>query len=455
MKNAMNRRQFLSSAAVIGAAGTVGAGSVLTACSGSPSSSLTPLIPADQLYIPSLTDKAIDGQPLRAGVIGCGGRGSGAAMNFLAAADNLTITALCDTFQDRVSDLQGKLKEKGVEVPDANCFVGFDGYQQVINSPDVDVVIMATPPVFRPLHFKACVDAGKHCFIEKPLAVDPVGARMVLTAARQAEAKGLCVVTGTQRHHQRSYVEAYQQVQAGLMGEITGGTVYWNQNMLWYRTKEAAWSNMEWMIRDWVNWTWLSGDHIVEQHVHNIDVFTWFSGKKPVSAIGFGSRQRRLTGDQFDNFSVDFTYEGGIHVHSMCRQIDGCAGNVSEFIQGSKGSFNSADMTIRDLAGNILWQYDKESEKQFQQNDPYTLEHVNWITHIRSGKPINQAEETTISCLTAIMGRESAYTGKLVTWDEVMGSEMSLMPENPAMDNQIDPASFKVPVPGSEPRTRS
>ena len=457
MRNTLNRRQFLSSAAIISAAGATGAGSLLTSCSGgSKTQELIPLKPADQLYIPTLTDKAADGKPLRAGVIGCGGRGSGATMNFLAAADNLTISALCDTFQDKLDNLKGQLKEKkGIEVADANCFVGFDGFQKLIDCPDVDVVIMATPPVFRPLHFKACVDAGKHCFIEKPIAVDPVGARIILTAAKQAEAKGLCVVTGTQRHHQRSYVEAYKQVQSGLIGEITGANVYWNQNMLWYRTKEAAWTNMEWMIRDWVNWTWLSGDHIVEQHVHNIDVFTWFSGKKPVKAVAFGSRQRRLTGNQYDNFSVDFTYEGGIHVHSMCRQIDGCAGNVSEFIQGSKGSFDSSDMTIRDLAGNILWQYDKETEKQFQQNDPYTLEHVNWITHIRSGQPICQAEETANSCIAAVMGRESAYTGKEVTWDEMMSSAMDLMPAELAMDNAIDPASFKVPVPGSEPKAKA
>lgn len=213
----------------------------------------------------------------------------------------------------------------------------------------MDVVIIATPPLFRPEHFKYATEKGKHSFLEKPICVDPTGYRTIVATSKQATAKGLCVVTGTQRHHQRSYVESYKKIMEGTIGEITGGTVYWNQGMLWYKERQAGWSDCEWMIKDWVNWKWLSGDHIVEQHVHNIDVFTWFSGLKPVKAVAFGSRQRRLTGDQYDNFSVDFTMENGIHLHSMCRQIDGCATNVSEFIQGTKGSWDSSTMEIKDL----------------------------------------------------------------------------------------------------------
>ncbi len=204
---------------------------------------------------------------------------------------------------------------------------------------------------------------------------------------------------------------------------------------------------MEWMIRDWVNWTWLSGDHIVEQHVHNIDIFNWFTGKKPISAVGFGARQRRITGDQYDMFSVDYIYEGGIHMHSMCRQIDGCEDNTSEFIQGTKGTWSSNGV-IRDLKGNELWKYDWEKEKtDFQQRDPYVLEHVNWINCIRDKKPFSQAEETAISTMTAIMGRISAYTGAKVTWDNVMGSDMNLMPEKLELAN-VDISKYTVPVPG-------
>lgn len=442
--NNQSRREFLSNAALL----TLGAGTILSAC-GEKKDQLVPLKPADQLYIPTLTDKAVDGAPLKAGLVGCGGRGRGAVYNFLDAADNVTIVALGDVFEDRVKGFQKELKDnKQIDIPDANCFVGFDAYKKVMDT-DIDVVLVATPPVFRPEHFKYAVEKGKHAFLEKPIAVDAVGYRTLIAAAKQAATKGLCCVTGTQRHHQRCYVESYKQVQAGLIGEITGGNVYWNQNMLWYRTRENGWSDMEWMIKDWVNWKWLSGDHIVEQHVHNIDVFNWFYGKKPIKATAFGARHRRITGDQYDMFSVDFEYEGGIHMHSMCRQIDGCNNNVSEFIQGTKGSWNSADMKIRDLQGNVIWEYDWEKEKtDWKQNDPYTLEHVNLITCIRNKKPICQVEETAISSLCAVMGREAAYTGQEVTWDQISSSELNYMPAKLEMSN-VDMSAYTVPVPGS------
>ena len=449
--NKLNRRQFLGSAALLGAAttvGTIGSGAVLSSC-GEKKSQYTPLRPANEVYIPTLTDKAVDGQALKAGVIGCGGRASGAAMDFLNAAENVTIIALGDVFPDRVQDLRENLKkEKNIEVAEDMCFVGFDAYKKVIDS-GVDVVIIATPPVFRPEHCQYAVEKGKHAFLEKPIAVDATGYRKLMAAAKQAKAKGLSIITGTQRHHERAYVESYKKIQEGLIGEITGGNVYWNQPQLWYKERQPGWSDTEWMIRDWVNWTWLSGDHIVEQHVHNIDVFNWFIGKKPIKCVGFGSRQRRKTGDQYDNFSVDFIYENDVHLHSMCRQIDGCANNVSEFIQGTKGSWNSNDMTIRDLQGNIIWQFDREAEKQnFKQTNPYVLEHVNWITSIRNKQPICQVEETAISSLCGIMGRESAYTGQEVTWEQISASDQNLLPSeltlgpNPAVN-------VKIPVPGS------
>lgn len=451
-ENSISRRSFLKSSAMAGALGAIGTGSaasVLTSCDGgSKANALKPLKEPGTYYVPELPDLATDGQELKAGVIGCGGRGSGAAFNFLNAANGVTIVALGDTFQERVDELAGKLKsEKNIDIPADKRFVGLDAYKQVIDS-GVDVVIIATPPVFRPVHFQYATEKGKHSFLEKPICVDPVGYRTIMATAKQADAKNLRVITGTQRHHQRPYVESYKKVMEGMIGEITGGIVYWNQNMLWFRERQKDWSDCEYMIKDWVNWKWLSGDHIVEQHVHNIDVFTWFSGLKPVKAVGFGSRQRRVTGDQYDNFSIDFTMENGIHVQSMSRQIDGCVNNVSEFIQGTKGSWDSSTMEIKDLAGNVVWKYDYEAEKaNFKQTDPYTLEHVNWINSIRGNKPLQQASETAVANMAAIMGRESAYTGAETTWDAMTASPLDYTPKDLNL-GKMDMSTFTVPVPG-------
>lgn len=451
-ENSISRRSFLKSSAMAGALGAIGTGSaasVLTSCDGgSKANALKPLKEPGTYYVPELPDLATDGQELKAGVIGCGGRGSGAAFNFLNAANGVTIVALGDTFQERVDELADKLKkDKNIDIPADKRFVGLDAYKQVIDS-GVDVVIIATPPVFRPVHFQYATEKGKHSFLEKPICVDPVGYRTIMATAKQADAKNLRVITGTQRHHQRPYVESYKKVMEGMIGEITGGTVYWNQNMLWFRERQKDWNDCEYMIKDWVNWKWLSGDHIVEQHVHNIDVFTWFSGLKPVKAVGFGSRHRRVTGDQYDNFSIDFTMENGIHMHSMCRQIDGCVNNVSEFIQGTKGSWDSSTMEIKDLAGNVIWKYDYEAEKaNFKQTDPYTLEHVNWINSIRGNKPLQQASETAVSNMAAIMGRESAYTGAETTWDAMTASPLDYTPKDLNL-GKMDMSTFTVPIPG-------
>ena len=445
--NKMSRKDFLSLSAVAGVSTLVGSSTLMTSCS-EKAPQYTPLKQLEGAYIPVLNDMADDGKELKAGVIGCGGRGSGAIVNLLTAANGIKVVALGDTFADRLEGLKKNLAEKHNQVvPDANCFVGFDAYKKVIDS-GVDMVIIATPPVFRPVHFQYATEKGVHSFLEKPIAVDPKGYRMIMATAKQAQAKGLSVVTGTQRHHQRPYVEAFQQIQAGLIGEITGGNVYWNQGMLWYKEREKGWSDMEWMIRDWVNWKWLSGDHIVEQHVHNIDVFLWFSGLKPVKATGVGARHRRITGDQYDQFSIDFEMENGIHLHSMCRQIDGCSNNVSEFIQGTKGSWNSADHEIKDLAGNVIWKFDAEAEKAAHtQTNPYVLEHVDWVNHIRKGTTHDEATECAISCLAGVMGREAAYTGNTVTWDEISASNLDYMPEKLEL-GKMDMSDYVVMVTG-------
>ena len=446
-KNKMSRKDFLSLSAMAGVTGLVGSSSLLTSC-GEKGPVYTPLKEAGTYYIPVLNDKADDGKELKAGVIGCGGRGSGAIFDLLAAANGIKVVALGDTFADRLNGLKDRLAKANQVVADDKCFVGFDAYKKVIDS-GVDMVVIATPPSFRPIHFQYATEKGVHSFLEKPIAVDPKGYRMIMATAKQAQAKGLSVVTGTQRHHQRPYVEAFQKIQEGMIGEITGGNVYWNQSQLWFRNRDKAWTDTETMIRDWVNWKWLSGDHIVEQHVHNIDVFLWMSGLKPVKATAFGGRHRRVTGDQYDMFSVDFEMENGSHLHSMCRQINGCANNVGEFIQGTKGSWNSYTHEIKDLAGNVVWKYDEEAAKaQYQQHNPYVLEHVDWVNHIRKGTAHDEATQCAISCLAAVMGRESAYSGASVTWDEASKSAQDYMAEFKHEYGKQDMDKCVVMVPG-------
>ena len=436
-----SRRKFLTNAAALSAAGVIGV-NMLSSCSGPKKSNIS-------LVIPPMLEKAPDGIPLKAGLIGCGGRGSGAMIDFLNAGPNLTIHAMGDVFQDRVEECRVKLKnEKNMEIADENAFVGFDAYEKVIDS-GVDVVILATPPHFRPAHFEAAVQAGKHIFLEKPVAVDPAGIRSIMASGKKAEAMGLKIAAGTQRRHQHDYLEVYKQVMNGAIGQITSANCYWNQNKLWHRNPQANWSEMEFMIRDWVNWLWLSGDHIVEQHVHNIDVVNWFTNSHPVKAVGFGSRQRRVTGDQYDNFSVDFVYPDGMHLHSMCRQINGTVNNVSEFLVGTNGKTNCAN-TIWDLNGEktFAYQYPSEDNGQKPNNSPYLQEHVNLVTCIRKNIPINETEGIAISNMTAIMGRISAYTGKETTWDEMMNSGMKLGPSTYIMGEVGIVGTATVAVPG-------
>ncbi|MCK5137597.1 MAG: Gfo/Idh/MocA family oxidoreductase [Bacteroidales bacterium] len=443
MGNKTSRRKFLGNTAAIGAIGAIGASQLIKACS--------PDKKPAEVEIPPMLDTAPDGQPLKAGVIGCGGRGTGAAFNFLNAGPNLSINAVADLFQDRVDGFRKKIKEeKGVELNDANCFVGFDAYKRLLET-DVDVVILATPPYFRPEQFQASIEARKHVFMEKPVSVDPVGTRAVMAASKQAEAAGLCVVTGTQRRHSIDYINVYSRVKAGHIGTLVASNVYWNQAKLWHREKQPAWTEMEYMIRDWVNWTWLSGDHILEQHIHNIDVSNWFFGKFPTDAVGVGSRQRRITGDCYDNFSVDFVYEGDAHMHSMCRQINDCDFRIGQTVRGTEGFTNCS---------NIIWNTDEsiQYEHKFPVDENGEIirvsaqdqEHIDLVAAIRNGEQIVQAEETAKSCLTAIMGREAAYTGKKVTWDEMMSSGLKLGPEG---ELKLGPVDMKavIPVPGSAP----
>jgi predicted dehydrogenase len=448
--NQFSRRKFLASAAAVGAAGTMGVGTLSSCAVGGEKSGVAGAydwVPSEYKFPPMLVT-APEGKALTAGIIGCGGRGSGAAINFLDAGPGLSIIALGDTFQDKVDSCREKIKtEKGQEVPVENCFVGFDAYQKVIDS-GADIIILATPPKFRPEHFEAAVKARKHVFMEKPVAVDPAGIRQVMAAAKMADSMGLKVVTGTQRRHQHNYINLYKEIQNNGIGKIVSANVYWNGGKLWHRDNNPSWSEMEWMIRDWVNWCWLSGDHIVEQHVHNLDVAMWFFGEHPIKANGFGSRQRRPTGDQFDNFSIDYTFGDGRQMHSMCRQINGCSNGVYEVFHGTKAiaKTDGKDPMIVDVAGNPLFTAEKS------ETSPYVQEHINLVTCIRQDIPWNQAEETAISNMVALMGRVSAYTGKVVTYDEMMNSDMKLGPDTYIMGNIGYIEKATVPVPGTYER---
>jgi predicted dehydrogenase len=391
------------------------------------------------------------GKKLRAGLVGCGARGTGAAINFISAGPDLEIIALADIFQDKIDACRERFASFKLPIDAKNCFAGFDGYKKLMALPDVDVVILATPPHFRPLHFLEAVKNNKHAFLEKPVAVDPVGIRSVITTAKKAEALGLCVVTGTQRRHQADYIETYKQVASGAIGTITSAKAFWNQDHVWFRLREEGWDDMTYMIRNWNNFCWLCGDHILDTHVHNIDVINWFLGKHPEKAIGYGGRARRVTGDQYDFFSVDFDYGNGVSSHSMCRQIDSCANGTGELVMGTEGYTNCQD-TIWDLKGNIKWEYpypvDENGNKtKSLKIPPYVQEHMHLVYAIRTGNYVNEAERTAISTLTAIMGRTAAYTGRLITWDEIFKSDMHLGPSKTDF-GPVDMV-FETPVPGT------
>ncbi len=440
-KDGPSRREFIETVGLIGAAGAMGA--MVAGCGGVGEQY------ADYPW-PPLLDQAPDGPVLRAGLIGCGGRGTGAARDFLSAGPNLEIVALADCFRDRVDSCRETLREEeAVEVPDEFCFDGFDAYERLLET-EIDLVLTATPPYFRPEHFEACVDARKHVFMEKPVAVDPVGARSVMASARTADGLGLSVVTGTQRRHQANYLETFRRITRGAIGDIVSANCYWNGQVPWWRERQSDWSDMEYMVRDWVNWTWLSGDHIVEQHVHNLDAISWFLGDAyPEKAVGVGGRWRRPSGDQYDFFGIDFTFENDVHVHSMCRQIAGCTNNVSEFVRGSEGYTNCVDKIWRP-DGTLSWEYpyelDEEGEKVRPR--PYRQEHVDLVTAIRTNSPVNEANRTAVSTLIAIMGRISCYTGQEVTWEEMMESGLKLGPDRVAL-GPSDLVRAVVPVPGT------
>jgi predicted dehydrogenase len=349
---------------------------------------------------------------IRVALIGCGGRGNGALNDSLNAGKHIgremEVVATSDWFKHKAENTG---KRRGV--PSERCFGGANGYKELLKT-NADVVLIATSPNFRPVHFEAAIKAGKSVFMEKPVAVDPPGGRRIIEAGELAKRKGLGVVAGTQRRHQRGYRRNAYAIKHGAIGKILGGCVYWCGGALWYRRRNQDESDADYMVRNWVSFTGMSGDHIVEQHVHNLDVANWFIGHPPVSALGFGGRARRQTGDQFDFHSLDLDYGDGCRIHSMCRQINGTDGGVKEFFAGTEGttsgggglrSTNEKNIKIPDFP---------------EHNGPYCQEHVDLLNSILEGKPLNEARNVAEATLTAIMGRISTYSGKLIRWRDMM-----------------------------------
>lgn len=363
---------------------------------------------------------------IRVGVIGCGGRGTGATIDCLNADPAVEIVAMGDLFQDRLDGSLNRIKKDfgdRVKVTPETMFTGFDNYKKVCALDNVDLIVTATPPGFRPIHLKEAIEKGKHVFMEKPVAVDPMGIRSVIASSKLAEQKGLGIVAGTQRRHQLGYIETMKRIQDGAIGEIVGGQCYWNMGGLWVKEQTAGMSDMEWQCRNWLYFTWLSGDHIVEQHVHNIDVINWAIGSVPKNVMAMGGRQVRTDakfGNIFDHFAVEFEYENGARIMSMCRQTPGCNDRVSERVVGTKGTSNCSGK----IWGANEYSYDGPNE------NPYVLEHRDLINSIRAGKPLNEGKRVAESTMCAILGRMSAYTGKAISWKWAMNaSKLDLSPE--------------------------
>jgi myo-inositol 2-dehydrogenase/D-chiro-inositol 1-dehydrogenase len=381
--------------------------------------------------------------PIRVGVIGCGGRGTGAVLNALqvatdvvypargyhtenvangarVGAEGVEVVALADLFPDRLAQCRAQLKKVDVEVADDACSTGFDAYRKLLAREDVNYVILACPPHFRPAHLQAAVKAGKNVFMEKPIAVDATGVRTVLEAGRTAAKKGLGVVAGTQRRHDARFVDTIQRLHDGAVGEIRTCRAYWNGGLVWVVEREKGWSDLEWQLRNWVYNIWVSGDHIVEQHLHSLDVANWVLGAHPVSARGMGGRQVHdspLYGNAYDHFAVEYEYPNGVRMFSQCRQMNGCDNLVATLVEGPSGSANCQG-EIWNADGESVWKFENRNPP-----NPYEQEHVDLIRSIRAGQPLNEAEAVAWSTLTGIMGRESAYSGKVITWEEALGSK--------------------------------
>ncbi len=381
---------------------------------------------------------------IRVGLIGCGGRGTGAAGNVLKAAPGVRIVAMADAFQDRLDKSRQALLQQHpdtAKVADDHCFVGLDAYKQLLQT-DVNYVILATPPGFRPIHIKAALEAGKNVFAEKPCAVDGAGVRACLAMADEPTKRGLAMVAGTQYRHFEPYIQSMQRLHDGAIGTILHARAYYNTNELWLHERQPSWSDLENQIRNWLYYTWLSGDHIVEQFIHNLDAINWAYQAHPLKAIATGGRLVRTApeyGQIYDHFAVSYEYPNGAFCTAMCRQQNGTQKRVTNEFTGSDGS--AVVLPTYSITGKTSWKYERKDEPP----DMYVQEHTDMIESIRSGKPLNELKQVAESSLTAIMGRMSAYTGKDVTWEEALNDPNALMPDHLEWGPMPTPA---VPIPG-------
>ena len=370
---------------------------------------------------------------------------------------NVELVALCDAFENRLEDsynailneLDGEIE---VNIKDKNKFVGFDGYKKAIDL--ADVVILATPPGFRPDHFKYAVERSKHVFMEKPVATDAHGVRKVLEAAKLVKEKKINVVVGLQRRYQLSYLDIFKQVKRGIIGKIISGTVRWNNSGVWVNKRKPGQSELEYQMRNWYYFNWLCGDHIVEQHIHNLDVANWFLGEHPVTAQGMGGREVRKGidhGEIFDHHYVEFKYPSGAVIHSQCRHQPGTVRNVNEVLVGTKGVVKLSGngvVKINDHNGNLLHSYDPKNDIS-----PYQIEHNKLFKSIRTGGQIDDTEIGATATMTAIMGRMATYSGKLIEWDKAINTDDNLVPENISWNSKPpvlpdNNGRYKIPIPG-------
>jgi predicted dehydrogenase len=380
---------------------------------------------------------AAAGDTIKVGLVGCGGRGTGAAGDCLDADPAVKLVAVGDTFQDRADGAIRALKRDHKDRIDVEgrTFIGLDAYEKVIAN--CDLVILATPPGFRSIMIAAAVAAGKNIFTEKPVAVDGAGVRRCLAAYEEAQKKNLKIVAGTQRRHQTNYLESMKRIHGGDIGDIVAGRCYWNMGKLWHADRKPQMSDLEYQIRNWLYFVWLSGDHICEQHVHNLDVINWALKSHPLSASGMGGRQVRTGpefGHIFDHHAIDFIYPNDVHIMSMCRQIEGCAGDVSEAVVGTRGSWTSHGYVIK---GEKAW-------KAGRDNEPYKQEHRDLIQAIKEGKQLNELKNVAESSMTAILGRLATYTGKVVTWEQALATS-STMPDKLTWDMSLPVPPVAIP----------
>lgn len=362
-------------------------------------------------------------KPINAVIIGLGGRGSGAGANFLEAVKNTGVDGKIVAIADLFPEAANRGTEAPFNVPADKCFSGFDAFQKVLALPGVNYAILATPPGFRAPHFRACIEAGKNVFMEKPVAVDGPGARLMYETAELSKKKGLKVAAGTQRRHQASYIETIKRIKDGAIGDVVTLRAYWvNGGPIWHRGDHGD-SDLERQIRNWYHYIWLSGDHICEQHVHNLDVCNWIIGDHPVKAWGQGSRQQLgdKSGEIWDNFDVEFEYANGVHLFSYCGQIKRDWASVSEAVHGTKGT-SRPDGSISPHGGS-MWRFREKSI------DPYVQEHMDLINAIENETELNEAKQVTDSTLTAILGREASYSGAGVEWDQILNSKFAYGPE--------------------------